>query len=234
MCEDNMSLHRKAILIRMIVLMHEAEPNVWNDVVDIPFEGRGADWAHTALTCIEKLREKLRVSPNDHKRWNDLAAECPEAQSYYQLDDLAEALAIMSGEFENEGGWDSEGGANGNENGGGDNDVGGGGGGGYSGAGDFSAGGYGLIPGQFQGQTIKPGTILGAVGGVVLTQQGTATGTTGTGTAGGRQQADIAARGVHDDEDLVAEIKLGDSEESGEKNGQGGVDNRGGAAGENR
>lgn len=219
MCEENISHFRRAMLIRMIVLMHDADAEIWTDVVDMPTLGRGMEWAQHALGCVEKFRDRLRMNAADQERWNELAAECPDAQSYYQLDDLSEALAILAGEFEP--GWESD--FEQNEGAGEDGGQGGTGG-------EYSARGYGLLPTQVHNQgQIHPGTIIGAVGGVVLSkaqhqqehQQGAAPapGPVGGGasvlqaiSSGGRQQADISAGGVHDDDELVAEIELGDTD----------------------
>jgi ubiquitin C-terminal hydrolase len=95
-------IYRVTMIIRVVVLMYQANETVFYEVLDGNGNASGTaqDWARAASERIELMRHNLKMNPKQSARWLELSNECVDADSWFQLDDLSEQLLEIAGEYE--------------------------------------------------------------------------------------------------------------------------------------
>jgi len=102
MSQEKNHICRIVMLIRVIVLMHNANESIFFDAVEQNGNdtGRAQDWARYASERLDMLRYQLRINTAIATRWQELSNECIDAESWFQVDDLSEQLIEMANDYE--------------------------------------------------------------------------------------------------------------------------------------
>ena len=97
--EEKLGYCQRVLYIRIVQLMHHADPQLWLNAVEQIEQGKSSVWAAWAASIIELFSRLVATNSNLRKEWREL---CPEGEDDFRLDELTEALSAMAGDYESE------------------------------------------------------------------------------------------------------------------------------------